>query len=355
VVVIAFRAMLARRICAGALVLSVMVSWAPGAAALSDEERSAARAAATQGAYSFDAGKWAVAVELFSRAEALVHSPAHLLYIARAQVKLGHWVKASENLNKIKREPLPPNAPPAAKRAVDEASKELAQLEPQLPYVAAKVKNPSGEVQITMDGTKLPPLLIGLMRPVDPGEHQFQASNGELTSDVVTLDVKPASRQTVELELKPAATAAPVAAPVAAVAVPSDQPANAVDAGTTSAPGSGTDVKKIAGFAAIGVGAVGLGVGTFFLIKAAGTQSDADELCPGDTCPASLETEVVAKDEDAASQRTVGVVGLALGGVAVAAGITLLLLPSNKSEAARRRPSVQPYFGFRSVGLSGQF
>src|SRR5689334_20899999 len=63
------------------------LAWAPSALALTDEERAAARAAAGQGADAFAAGKWQEAVELFSRAEALVHAPAHLMFIARSELK----------------------------------------------------------------------------------------------------------------------------------------------------------------------------------------------------------------------------------------------------------------------------
>jgi hypothetical protein len=345
--------MLAMRICASALTLSLITAWVPSAFALTDEERAAARAAAGQGADAFDAGKWAEAIDLFSRAEALVHSPAHLLFIARAQLKLGQWVKAYENLNKIKREQLPPNAAPAIKRAVDDASKELAQLEPQLPYVATVIKNPSGEVTVTVDGNKVPPLLVGLMRPIDPGSHQFQASNGAQSSDVVTLEIKPATKQTVELELKAAPVAGPASPTPAAPPPPpaADQPP--ADAGVSTS-SSGMNGKKIGGFVALGVGAVGLGVGTFFLVKSFGTQSDADDLCPGDVCDPSLEPQIDAKDADAASQRTIGVVGLGVGAVGVAAGVTLLVL-SGSSEIAQHQRGVTPYVGFNSVGVTGRF
>lgn len=344
--------MLARQLGIGLLTISFLSSAAPPAFAQTDEERSAARAAATQGADAFDAGRWEEAVDLFTRAEALVHSPAHLLFIARAQLKLGQWVKAYETLQKIKRAQLPPNASPAVKRAVEEGNKELAQLEPQLPYVATKVKNPSGDVQVLIDGAVVPPLLVGLLRPIDPGSHQFQAKSGELASDVVTLEVTPGMKQTVELELKPQA-GAPAAAPPAAETEPSAQPLG-TRAGSADTGGSKADGKKIAGYAALGVGAVGLGLGTFFLVKASGTQSDADDLCPMDPCSPDVADEVDAKDSDAASQRTTAAVGFAVGVVGVGAGITLLLL-SRKTDKALNERGVTPYFGFQSAGVVGRF
>jgi hypothetical protein len=346
------------------LVPSLVLAWAPSALALSDEERAAARAAAGQGADAFDAGKWQEAVELFSRAEALVHSPAHLLYIARAELKLGHWVKAYETFNKVKREPIAAGAPAALKRAVDDASAELARLEPQLPYVAAKVKNPSGDVKVTMDGQPVPSLLVGLLRPVDPGQHQFQATNGQATSDVVTVDAKPATKQTVELELKATAAAPPpppppegaAPAPVAPPVGNSPQPMKDTD----PASGGGSNGLRVASFALMGVGVAGLAVGTVFMIQGGGTQSDADELakqlCPTPACDPANVAAIEKKDSDAASQKTIGVIGLAAGGALAATGVVLFVLSGNEeAESARLRPGITPYVGFRSVGVTGRF
>jgi hypothetical protein len=345
---------------------SLVLSWAPAAFALTDEERAAARAAAGQGADAFDAGKWQEAVDLFSRAEALVHSPAHLMFIARAELKLGHWVKAYETFNKVKREPVAPGAPAALKRAVDDASSELARLEPQLPYIAAKVKNPSGDVKVTMDGSPVPALLVGLMRPVDPGQHQFQASNGQATSDVVTVDAKPATRQTVELELKAQAAAAPLppagAAPAPAPAAPVTPVGGPAPSPTTDAPadtGGGTSSLRIASFGLMGVGVAGLAVGTVFLVKGGATQKDADklavELCPTNECDTAQQAQIEKKDADAASQKTIGVVGLVAGGALAATGVVLFVLSGNKDESAHVRPGVTPYFGWQSVGVVGRF
>jgi hypothetical protein len=329
------------------LVFSLIWGSAPHAFAVTDEERAAARAAAGQGADAFDASKWQEAVDLFSRAEAVVHSPIHLLFIGRAQTKLGHWVKAYEAFNRIKREGAPADAPPAVKKAVEEGSAELAQLEPQLPYVAVSVKNPSGQVEVKMDGTVVPPALLGLMRPVDPGQHQFQASNGQASSEVVTADIKPASRQNVELVLG-AATA-----PTPAVATTPD-PSFAAPPPATDESGTKSGL-RIGSYAAFGVGAAGLAVGTVFLLKHLGTKDDADKICPTKSCPLEKQAEQKAKDDDAASQGTLAVIGYAVGGAGIAAGVTLLILSSGSKDSAEHEPSIRPYIGYQTAGVVGRF
>jgi hypothetical protein len=334
------------------LAFSLIWGSVPRALAVTDEERSAARAAAGQGADAFDAGKWQEAVDLFGRAEALVHSPIHLLMMGRAEQKLGHWVKAYELFNRIKREGTPANAPSAVKKAVADAATELAQLEPQLPYVAASVKNPSGDVAVTMDGVPVPPAVVGLMRPVDPGSHQFQATNGQLDSEIATVDAQAATRQTVELELKIPRPGAAVA-PAAAVAAPA--PASTTPVADSPPPDGGSNGLRIGSYVAFGVGAVGLALGTVFLIQSSSTQKDADAICPGTTCDAAKQSEIASKDEDAASQKTIAVAGFVGGGVGIAAGVTLLLLSSGNGKSALNEPGIRPYVGYQTAGVVGRF
>ena len=349
-----------RAVTAGILVFSLISSSVVPSFAATDDERSAARAAASQGADAYDAGKWQDAVDMFTRAEQLVHSPIHLMFIARSELKLSHWVKAYETFNRVKREGAPPDASPAVKKAVEDATKELATLAPQMPYVAAKIKNASGDVKVTMDGTQVPPAMVGLLRPIDPGQHRFQATNGQLSSDIVTVDVQPASKQTVELELKlgtaatPAVVAtAPAAAPPPASVTTAPPPSDSsVDHGS-----GGPNGLRYASYGAFGVGAVGLALGTVFMVKSSSTQKQADDLCPSSPCDPSKKDQISAKDKDAASQRTIGAVGLGVGGAGVAAGVVLFILSNSghKATARENEPGVTPFIGYRTAGLTGRF
>src|ERR1700742_3765530 len=104
----------ATRAIATALVLALgTVVVQPNAFAQSDDDRAGARVAATEGVKAINEKRWADAADLFTRAESLVHSPVHLLYLARAQVQLGKLVKARENYNRIIREHFAPDAPDA--------------------------------------------------------------------------------------------------------------------------------------------------------------------------------------------------------------------------------------------------
>jgi hypothetical protein len=325
---------------------------APAVHAATDEERAAARSAAGQGVDAFEAQRYEEAVELLQRAEALVHSPVHLLYIARAQLKLGRWVKAYEALMRINREQVSDTAPDAVKRALEEGRRELAQLQPQLPYVTVTVKNAAGgAVEVTMDGAPVPPAMVGLSRPVDPGVHEFRASGDGRQSEVVRVEVQPAAKLEVELELKGTRARSGSASPrnPSPLTAP---PATSRNEDTAS--GSGL---KIAGYTALGVGIAGGALGAVFLSQSAGKTSDADELCGSEPagCDPANRSQIEALDKDAASAQTLAVIGFGVGAAGIGTGIILLLLPSGNQARAQPRPSLLPYLTSSGAGVSGSF
>jgi hypothetical protein len=382
------------------LVSSIVGTHTSVVFAQSEEERAGARAAATEGAQAFRDGKYADAADLFTRAESLVHAPPHLLYLARAQVKLGQFVKAQENFNKILRENLAANAPKAFHDAQTEAAKEIKDVESHIAYVKATVKGEGKNIKMTMDGALVPNALIGVQRPVDPGEHKFQASADGMTSDVVAVTVKEGGRQAVEITLKPGAAPPMPAAPPPSTPTPTapttpGEPA-ATPPSTTSSPttvpdsstnvslsssGGGGSGMRIAGFVGIGIGIVGFGAAGAFAAKAGGKHSDADNLfnsptynCahPGpNNCSVggNQRAQIQSLDDEANSAKKTANIGVIVGVVGVVGGGALLLLSMGGSkekssakasaggEASRplTRPSVTPWVGLGSAGVSGSF
>ncbi|MEO6603218.1 MAG: hypothetical protein ABIQ16_25260, partial [Polyangiaceae bacterium] len=156
----------------GALLLTASLAHAQ-----TDLERATARDAANNGRGAFDAGQYEKSIDSFTRAESLVHAPPHLLFLARAQAKLGRLVAAHETYLKITRETLKPNAPRAFRDAQAAAELELPALDARLPYVTVTLQGaPSDGVTVQMDSTSLPAAMIGIPLPADPGQHTFKAS-----------------------------------------------------------------------------------------------------------------------------------------------------------------------------------
>jgi hypothetical protein len=330
------------------LALCLMVVSRP-APAQGDAERAGARAAAGEGFKAFSESRWSEALDLFTRAESLVHAPTHLLYIARSQEKLGQLVRARETYQKLVREKLAATAPDAFRQAQESGKQELAQLEPRVAHVTIQVTGEGAKgASVTIDGEPIPPGLIGVPYPVDPGEHTFLATGEGVQSEAAKITIAESARQTVELELKPAPGAS---------AGGGDTPGGGSEGGDSSVALDSAGLDKgngmrIGAYAALGVGVVGLAAGTFFLLQSSSKRSEADDLCPG-TCPESKRAEVMKLDDDADSAATLGTVGLIVGGVGVAAGVTLLILSSGSSE--KGAVGVRPWVGLGSAGISGNF
>jgi len=329
----------------------------PSAWAQSDDDRAGARVAATEGVKALNDKRFAEAADLFSRAESLVHSPVHLLYLARSQEKLGQLVKARENYTKIVREKYASDAPDAFRQAQASAQQEVGGLDGRIAAITVKLEGEKGPVTVTMDGEKVPPALIGLPLPVDPGSHTFQAAGTDLKSDPVTVSVAEGGRDALTLTVKSApGTLAPGAIAPAVAAAPTPAPAatTAPSPGTESTTGGGSSSMKVGGYIALGVGVVGVGLGTVFLLKATSKKSDANDLCGAPAgCPLSKKSEIDELDSDYKSAGTVSIISYAVGGIGLATGITLLALSGSKhSESAAR---VTPWIGYQSAGLSGRF
>lgn len=328
--------------------------------AASEEDKAGARAAATQGVKAFEAKKWAQALDLFTRAESLVHSQVHLLYKARALVQLGQLVKANETYLSITREPRPTTASEAVNNADESAVKEQAALESRLANLTVNLDGPgAADATVTMDGMKVSSALVGVGRPADPGQHTLQAASPTSQSDAQTVTLKEGATANVTLVLKPIPGAIAAAVPPAGATPPVSgatppMTSGAVDVGASSSGGNGL---RTASYVALGVGAVGLIGGAVFSLQAKSKYQDGNNLCKGmDPCnlssaDASQRTQL-GKDADRA--KTLGIVGFVVGGIGVAAGTTLFIL-STKKESEPTRAGVHPWIGVGSVGLDGRF
>jgi hypothetical protein len=346
---------------------------AHSAFAQTDLERATARDAANNGRAAFDAGKYEKAIDYLSRAEQLVHSPTHLLFMARAQAKLGRLVAAHETYLKIGREQLSANAPKAFVSAQAAAEQEQDALDSRLPSVTVTLQGATTapDVTVQMDGTPLPAAMIGIPLPADPGEHVFKASGPTITSEPVTIKLAEAAKQTVTLSLRstgvarapvvPAATAAGAGATAARAEndaspnSPSHTETVSVDRSSGHGPGL-----LIASVVSFGLGAASASVGTYYLFKSSNTRDESDALyedCKlAGNCP-DVKQEILSKDDEADHQSKLGIVGLVGGGVGLLAGFTFLILDVSRSDKSARTqtPRVSPVFGFRSVGLVGTF
>ncbi len=204
-------------------------------------------------------------------------------------------------------------------------------------------------------GSKAPPqsykLKDGVLElQLRAGSHNLTASSGDrrLSWDVV-LEPKGSTSHVFDFDAPLAPPAA--AAPPAVEAKPGSQPLPA----DKSSSGSGL---RIPAYVVLGIGAVGLGAGGYFIWQSSDytTQSETAFLCDARPthCTQAEKDNVVSllKDSDAAKVRAA--VAFGVGGAAVITGVVLLVV-SGSSSSSTARNSVTPWLGYQSAGVSGTF
>jgi hypothetical protein len=303
-----------------------------------DEQRSAARAAATEGVRAFEAGRYQEALDYCKRAEAIMHAPTHLLLIARASAKLGKLVEAQEAYFRIQRDSLAPDAPPAFLDAQRKANDEQAALAPRVPSLKVELEGGTAQdVTVTLDGAPLPAALIGIAAPVNPGDHALEAKGAHAAGEPTNVTIAEGAHPTVTLVLKPVAA--------------SLQPGAAGEAARSEAPPSEAPDRagmRIGGWLGLGVGAAGVVAGTLFALKNRSNRNDANALC-NQGCPESKRAQVESLDSSADSAATAAWISYGVGGAALATGAVLLWMSGNRPAKASSA-QVTPWLDAHATG-----
>jgi len=332
----------------------------------SDDDRAGARAAAAAGIESYNTGHYAEAYDLLTRAETLVHAPTHMLYMARSAAKLGHLVQAREIYIKVCQEQLVSAAPRAFIDAQQAAVQEQRIIEARLAYLTVTVEGAnSSEVKVSIDSRLIPSVLIGVPFPVDPGTHNIvaKASSSALTDTVkaslaegqserITLTVRANNSAPVPVAVPTPATSSPQAAAQASPAAPS------APAGAVSNHESNTAKTPALAWVSLGVGAVGAGLGTVFLIQHSSKKSDANSAfnaCNANGCTPTEHDNVLSLDKSAATAGTLALVSYGVGAAAITTGLYLVFSSSSKADAPKESARFVPSVGPRFVGATLNF
>jgi hypothetical protein len=160
------------------------------------------------------------------------------------------------------------------------------------------------DAEVLLDDKPLPPALLGVPTPVDPGPHHLAAHASGRAPYRYDLTLAEGARQAVEITLLPLEPDQAVAPALEARAAASRKH-------------SGPSLLTVA---LLTGGGVALATGTISGIAALGHKSKLDEKCsPG--CPPSLSSELDAYRFD----RTLSYVGFGIGLAAAGAGTYLLL------------------------------
>jgi hypothetical protein len=315
----------------------------------SDDQRAAARAAATEGYKAMGEQRWTDAVDRFTRAESLLHAPAHLLYLGRALVHLGKYVAARETYLKLTREVLPPQAPAAAAHAQADGAKDLQALEPKMASLVITVRPASAPVALTMDGAAVPSAMIGIAIPADPGRHTLAAKAEGYRPAEQTTTVSEGAEDAVTFDLQ----RAPVFAATAATlpATPDLGPPNAAEG--TSPASHGSVPLRIGGYASLVLAGAALAAGIGFAVESHDKVAAGDKLCPGARCPAASSQALDSLNHDATLFGSLSTGAFILSGVAAAGGATAIVLSRGSTPSAQ--PTATLRVGPAALGVAGTF
>jgi len=313
-----------------ACLVVAIITMAPVAAA--DEADASTRSAVrTLGkeAYSFyQANDYENALDRFTRAHELVPLTTTGLWRARCLDKLGRLVEASEQYRAVTLVELDSDARDIHRKAQTDAAAELVALEPRIAHLKIQIEGsvPEGTT-IRLDGKDVPPALLGVQQPADPGSHVLEVVGAG------TMAEKP-------FELEEGAT---TVIPLKLV----DRGPQIGVATSSSASGMDTDPglsQRVLGGVVIGVGSVGLVVGAVTGGLALSQKSGLDSNCPENNCLPELHDDI----DDFETMRLASTVSFIAGGVLAAAGLTIVLtapasVTEDRGEAAVPTITLSPY------------
>ncbi|HEX3593789.1 MAG TPA: hypothetical protein VGL81_29270 [Polyangiaceae bacterium] len=353
----------ARRFLAATIAASLGVVALPATShAQNDSERAAAHAEADAGLDAFNSKDWGACRDHFRRAQAIVNAPPHLLYLARCSVQMGQLVSGREAYQKLVRADIAPTKPQAFRDAKANAENELAALESRVPYLNIALKGASGKtVTVKIDAAVVPPAIVGIPYPIDPGEHTLEISADGMTTVSKTVTVHEGDHQDVALELVPNVAGPPAdvaTSPTGSGSMPPAGVEPALPVADTAGRKGGSSLRTI-GFVTAGVGVAALAVGgVFFFMSTSNTNtanSKYDQFQCRTYCPPDQQQQVKNLDSQAAGAKTIAVIAGGAGIVGLGVGLTLVFLPRRDGAPPRQGATVEPMIGPGSLGLRGAF
>jgi len=202
-------------------------------------------------------------------------------------------------------------------------------IDERLPEVGAPVLNRYG------------PSAGSLTLRLRAGHHRIHAELGGAVSEIWDLEASTGSRNSQTFELGRAHV--PSETPVSAPPKPfEDQPETAET----------SNVPRIFGYVSLGLGAVGVGSGIYFLTQASDWKSTGNkqfQSCGG-VMPCTADDEATKKEGQANTLALVSFIG---AGAFVTTGVLLLLYAPDSD--ASQQASWSPWVGPGEVGVSGRF
>ncbi len=215
-------------------------------------------------------------------------------------------------------------------------------LAPRLARVSLSAARPQG-MTVRIDGVAVDDAVLGTAFPIDPGDHELVASAKGKRDWSYRFSVA-GSPGALTIDVPELGDEAPEPAVVTAVAPP--PPAREAPAAPRPPPPV-VAPSRAPGWIALGAGALAVGMGTYFGLRAFSLKADGEGECTGAECS---QTGLDAFD-DAEASATASTVAFGTGLLAAGLGVWLLARPAPASKKPTRSSWVQ--LGPRGAQLGG--
>lgn len=304
--------------------------------------RAAAEALFNQGRSLMTAGKYAEACPKFEASQQLDPGLGTMLNLAECYEKTGRTASAWAEY----REAIPLARAAGSKARQDLAVERAQALEERLSTLTIRAMSgdaADAQLEVRRDGVAVQPAELGSPIPVDPGEHLIEARAPGKAPWSSKVQVGPnAAKVSVEIPALQAegAAPAPVASPIVTTTTTTTEP-------PSDKPASDGAAQRTTGLVLGGAGIVGVGLGTFFGLRASSKWSDAKEKCTD--YPYGCGAEGTDLRSSASSAGAVSTIAFVAGGALIATGVVLYLTAPSKKE------SVALSVGPQSLFVQGNF
>jgi serine/threonine-protein kinase len=348
-----------RRFLRYAIAVAVATStFTPSAMAQTVADKAAAEGLFDQGRAAMQEGDFAKACGLLERSQHIDAAVGTLLYLAECYEKSGRTASAWATFREASDAAAAAREPQRARTGRERAQR----LEPLLSRLTVQVAPETQHLQgLTVDrrDKAIQPALFNVAVPTDPGEYTITVSapGHEPWSGTVTVPERggrvsinvPALRKSEPDKGAMATTPTPPAAG----AVGPDKPAGAADAPATMSVSTTPDESRASGQRTMGIilgaaGVVGVGVGTFFGLRAFSKNGELED------CTTCTDAQGAPLLEDAKSAATAANIAFSVGLVALAGGV-VLYLTAPPSNGTAQNNSFHARVGPGSVLLGGTF
>lgn len=287
------------------------------------------------------AGKFDEALVAFRESNTLLPSPNTRLYVARCLVGSQKYVEAYIEFEAVIADAKARNDP-KYEGAIAAANTERDEVATKIGFVVLSVSNGSGATHVSISGRDIPSDQWGKPIPVSPGSVDVSITTPPAPSQTQVIDVPAGNKKMITLDASAQGGAGP----------------SPTTTSTSSSSGPPSKLLRPISYAALGVGVAGIVVFGVAGGLANASYGELDGKCNKGSGTRACPSNISGKIDEGKSEALAANVGLIVGGVGLAAGVTLFLLSrrgGHKDEAPKEAAHVEPVIGPGYLGVRGAF